>query len=487
MIPSRPAVLARVAGAALLLACAGVCAQPAFPGAEGFGAAATGGRGGAVIKVTNLNASGPGSLQAAVSTPGPRIVVFAVSGVIDGDLRIPHGDLTIAGQTAPGAGITIHGHVYTPYPTTFGNIVLRFLRVRPPMPDADWPAARHDAVQMSANRLLMFDHLDLSHGVDEILDLYEGARDITLQWSIVSFPVQGGGHPDGANHHFGMLNGPGGGRISVLNNLFAHNLRRTPALSYGPAEVINNVVYNAREAFVHNNPADGAFNLIGNTYRDGPSANLLPFFFDPENPSTPPVQYHLADNRVDHPGVFSGLVGNPFANAAFRTAYPGFYCCGIAASMFAAGAPFDFSANSGWRRPTVRGADAAYACVLARAGAWPRDLIARRAVQETTQRNGAWGNVRPPNWLTDGLVPQPAPPDGDGDGMPDAWELANGLNPGSASDVHQPMPGGYPAIETYLAALAQQLIGGGGGGGAPDTVFAAGFEPAAAPGGTACP
>jgi hypothetical protein len=84
-----------------------------------------------------------------------------------------------------------------------------------------------------------------------------------------------------------------------------------------------------------------------------------------------------------------------------------------------------------------------------------------RAVQETTQRNGAWGNVRPANWLTDGLAPQAAPPDTDGDGMPDAWEIANGLNPGSAGDVHQPMAGGYPAIETYLAALAAQLIGGG--------------------------
>jgi hypothetical protein len=70
--------------------------------------------------------------------------------------------------------------------------------------------------------------------------------------------------------------------------------------------------------------------------------------------------------------------------------------------------------------------------------------------------------------------------------MPDAWELANGLNPGSAADVHQPMPGGYPAIETYLAVLAQQRVGGGGGG-APDTLFAAGFEPAATTAATTCP
>ena len=103
----------------------------AFPGAEGFGAAATGGRGGPVLKVTNLNTSGAGSLKAALDTTGPRIVVFAVSGVIDSDIYIPHGNLTIAGQTAPGGGITIRGRLYSNYSTGIDNIIIRHVRVRP--------------------------------------------------------------------------------------------------------------------------------------------------------------------------------------------------------------------------------------------------------------------------------------------------------------------------------------------------------------------
>jgi pectate lyase len=456
-------------------------AQPAFPGAEGFAARATGGRGGTVVKVTSLAPAGPGSLQAAVNVAGPRIVVFEVSGVIEGDVRIPHGDLTIAGQTAPGGGITLLGHLYTPYPTTFGNIVIRHLRIRPPMPDAAWPPDQHDAVQFSANRLIMLDHVDISHGVDENLDLYEGARDITVQWSNISFPVQGGGHPDGANHNFGMLNGPGGGRISVHHTLFAHNRRRTPAIADGPAEVIHNVIYNAREGFVHNNPARGSFNLIGNTYRDGPSADLLPFWFDPSSIS-PPLDYFSAGNRVDHPGRYTGPIDNPFTTAGFSSAYPGFFCCGVGPGMFAAAQPFDFSAFAGHVPVTTRDTAAAYECVLALAGAWPRDVIARRSVEETANRSGSWGNHRPADWL-DGLVPESAPPDSDDDGMPDAWEHAQGLDPFSAADVHAPMPDGYSAIESWLNARAAAILPVFVGPPPPGQVFANGFEAGPSPSG----
>lgn len=461
--------------AALATAAGSTCAQPAFPGAQGFGARATGGRLGTVVKVTNLNATGAGSLQGAVNTPGARIVVFAVSGVIVGDVEIPHGNLTIAGQTAPGAGITINGHLYTPFPTTFGNIIIRHVRVRAPDPNAEWPPAQHDSVQLSANRLLMLDHVDISHAVDENLDLYDGARDITIQWSNISFPVQGGGHPDGPNHNFGMLNGPNGGRISVHHNLFVHNLRRTPALSYGPAEVVNNVAYNVREGFVHNNPADGQFNLIGNTYKDGPSATLIPFFFDPEN-DPPTAVYYSFGNAVDDPSGYTGIVNNPFINTAFANEY-GFYCCGIEASMFSATVPYDFSANMGYVPITTQAADVARGCVLALAGAWPRDLIANRSVTEATNRTGSYGNHRPANYLTSGLTPGTAPPDTDNDGMPNAWETANGLNPNSAADTHTVLSSGYPAIETYLNELARMLLPGAVD---PNVLFSNGFEEASA-------
>ncbi len=112
---------------------------PAFPGAQGFGAGASGGRGGQVYRVTNLDASGPGSLQWAADRPGARTVVFAVSGVIHSDVYIDHGNLTIAGQTAPGAGITIHGHLYSEYEFGISNIIVRHLRVRSPLSGPGWP------------------------------------------------------------------------------------------------------------------------------------------------------------------------------------------------------------------------------------------------------------------------------------------------------------------------------------------------------------
>ena len=284
-------VLLRAAAVGILLiggAAGPAAALPTFPGAQGFGAVATGGRGGQVLKVTTLAASGTGSLQWALNQAGPRIIVFAVSGVINGDVLIPHGDVTIAGQTAPGAGITIHGHLYTELGTSFGNIVIRHLRVRPPVANADWPPAQHDAIQFSTNHTIILDHVDISHAIDENFDLWGGAQDVTVQWSAITFPVYDGGHPDGPAHNYGILNGPDGGRISIHHNLFVHNKARTPALAEGPADVRNNVIYNGREGFVHHNPANGDFNVIGNYYKDGPSANLAPLWFDPENGPTVP-------------------------------------------------------------------------------------------------------------------------------------------------------------------------------------------------------
>jgi len=166
MVSLRSAISALLLSAfATTLPAAGGPPLPAFPGAQGFGAIASGGRGGDVYKVTTLAAAGVGSLQWALDRPGPRIIVFAVSGVIEGDVHIPHGDVTIAGQTAPGeAGITILGHLYTSFGAPFGNIILRHLRVRSPDPDSEWPPAQHDAIQFSTNHTMILDHVDASHG-----------------------------------------------------------------------------------------------------------------------------------------------------------------------------------------------------------------------------------------------------------------------------------------------------------------------------------
>ena len=221
----------------------------AFPGAEGFGARVSGGRGGAVIKVTSLAASGPGSLQEALDAPGPRIIVFDVSGVIAADqIRIAHGDVTIAGQTAPGAGITIKGRLTGEYDNSVGNIIIRHLRVRP---EYDGSAGEQfDGIQLSRNHHIILDHVSVTFGVDETLCLYE-ATDVTLQWSTIANGATSG-HPEG-EHNYGMINGPDGRRISVHHNLLANNKNRNPAIANGPAEVVSNVIYNARHGFVHHN------------------------------------------------------------------------------------------------------------------------------------------------------------------------------------------------------------------------------------------
>lgn len=452
-------------------------ALPAFPGAEGFGAVATGGRGGAVLKVTNLDASGTGSLQWALDQPGPRIIVFAVSGVIEGDVHIPHGDLTIAGQTAPGAGITLHGHLYTDFGSSFGNLILRHLRVRPPDPDAQWPPAQHDAIQFSTNHTMILDHVDASHGADEILDFWGGAWDVTVQWSAITYPIYD--PANGWTHHKGLINhrpcedlgncGPGdppGGRISIHHNLFVHARNRTPALSTGPADVVNNLVYNGREGFVHHNIAGGDFNLVGNVYLEGPDISLAPFWFDPENASPPiPTRYWVWDNLVEDPGTFAGRVDNPFTTPGFGTAYT-FHCCGIEASQFNAAGFFDFTSFAGYVPISTQPAAATEQRILESAGAFPRDVVNRWAATDTATRTGAWANRRPADWL-EGLTPGTPPPDLDDDGMADAWELANGLDPTDGSDHSTVLPSGYTAIEDYVNGLADQLVSG---------IFADGFE-----------
>lgn len=431
-------------------------AQPAFDGAIGFGAVATGGRGGRVIHVTTLAASGPGSLAEAARAAGARYIVFEVSGVIDGDVEIASGDVTIAGQTAPGAGITIHGHLFTPYGDATSNIVIRHLRVRPPPPNSDWPAARHDAIQFSDARRVYFDHVDVSHGVDEQVDHWNGGTEITWASSLFSFPNPSGGHPDGAHPYCIIAHdgdaGTGGGRISIVGNLFSHCRVRTPALSIGPAEAVNNVVYDAREGFVHHNPARGDFVIAGNTYVDGPSVELSPFWFDAENDPAP-TDYYLGENRVIHPGTFEGIVDDPWTTPGFASAYafePGHI--GMDQFHSVSAAP---SFTGGGYGPYARApVDEAYARVLDCAGAWPRDHVSLTAVQEARDRTGMIRNLATGDLMM-GLTATAAPADGDRDGMPDAWESMRGLDP--ASDDHGSDLGGFPAIEVYLDERADMV------------------------------
>ncbi len=422
-------------------------ATPAFPGAEGYGAVATGGRGGPAVVVTTLAARGPGSLQEALDRAGPRVVVFAVSGVIEGDIEVTRGDVTIAGQTAPGAGITLHGRLSGAYDAAVGNIVVRHLRVRPP-PRLETRAdgARHDAIQFSRNTRVLLDHVTASWASDETVDVYE-ARDLTLQDSTVEESSLTG-HPEG-RHNYGLIAGPDSARISVLRTLFAHHFRRAPAFATGPAELRGSVVYDVRDGFVHDNPAEGAFHVVGNVWKRGRSSRLVPFALEDEDPSSGDVRYVVRDNRVDDPGSLVGAVVDPFAE---RTRHPSFkdLPAGVDTGLDGPMPGMVYPARN-------LAPEEAYALVLARSGAFPRDVVTRRTVEDVRTRCGAWG-AKPPPDLLEGLRPAAPPEDTDRDGIADAWERARGLSPADAEDAKRPLEGEYTALEVYVNELAEALV-----------------------------
>jgi pectate lyase len=428
----------------------------AFPGAEGFGALVSGGRGGQVIKVTTLRPTGPGSLQEALDTPGPRIIVFAVSGVIadssgaNVQLTISEGDVTIAGQTAPGAGITIRGQLFTDYSNPPSNIVVRHLRVRPVYDGSD--PAQFDAIQFGRAQGFILDHVSVSGGADETVDLYY-ATDATVQWSAIESPAQvvleGDTMPEGK----GLINGPDGTRVSVHHTLFAHNNKRTPAIATGPAEVVNNVIYNARRGFVHNNPAAGPFNIIGNTYIAGPSVDdAASFYFDADvGTNLGTLSYYLSGNEFEGTGACAeGPTDDPWTT------------CAMDHTVGPSTRATDEHKFTGDRYVSVTATSAAEArpTVLAAAGAFPRDFITARSVEETNAGTGDYD----PRYDNDsdflaGLTPTDPPPDADEDGIDDDWEAAHGLSPADPSDAATTHPGGYPAIETYLNDLATTIAG----------------------------
>lgn len=446
-----------------------VASADAFATAQGYGAAASGGRGGAVIKVTTLDPTGPGSLQEALSTPGPRIVVFDVSGVITADeLIIPHGDITIAGQTAPGAGITIAGRLSAAYEFGVDNIILQHIRVRLANPSG--PGEQLDALQLSRCSTVILDHVSVSFGVDETIDFYE-ASNVTVQWSTIEQAATMG-HPEGS-HNYGIIQGPDGARGSYHHNLFAHNSNRNPALASGPSEVRNNVVYNVRHGFVHHNPAQEHFSITGNYYKAGGDDDLFPFFFDDEGGgASPTLQYFLAGNYIEDPGVFEGTVDNPWTEP---WVHPSFEYLNLDES-YRADADLDFSTvDPEHVAIDEQPAETAYSRVLACAGAWPRDAITRRSIDDTEAGTGVWGAMVPAD-LLEGLTPEDAPLDSDGDGMPDEWESAHGLDPQDGTD-HSAALDGYTAIEIYLADRSAAIMdpacseteGGGETGGETET------------------
>ena len=434
----------------------------AFPGAEGWGAASRGGRGGHVIKVTNLNASGPGSLAKACAAEGPRIVVFEVSGVIRGDIRITNPYITIAGQTAPGAGITVEG-VISSYNYGVHDIVIRQLRVRRRRDIG----AGGDCIQLggrgpinSGTYNIILDHLSLSWGNDEMIDLYH-AHDVTVQWCTIE-ESDDQGHSKGA-HNYGLISAAeDNGAVSVHHNLWAHHARRVPCMApyreNAASDFCNNLIYNCRGGYVddgHGVRAKSPVNLYKNYYRRGPQTQdrLYPYALSPH------MSYYVQDNYFED----WGYQGHP---RHWKWGGPD-------------RAPRWVQFNNNGREldapaktPKIELVDAkaAFELVLAKAGCWPRDRMTKRTVHEVRTKTGNWGRNAPleptDEWFLEGLTPIKAPADTDGDGLPDAWEKTHDLDFNDPADAAKIVAIGessndrhlgYSYIEFYTNELADNL------------------------------
>lgn len=456
---------------------------PAFPGAEGFGAFATGGRGGAVIYVTTTAASGPGSLQWAIDQPGARYILFKVSGLIDARIHLRRGDATIAGHTSPG-GITIRGFVTdeVPYqdqavaaPGAFAeNWILQHVRIRPGL---NGPS--DDGLRLRYTRNAIVDHVSIGNATDEAVEV-SYSNHLTIQNSILAETL--GSH----SFYGGMLinySNPAHGfaldAISIHHNLFNRIEGRLPeasreslaaAGSTMDLELSSNLYWdpNFFIALGHNTGqvTDGS----GNGYPIHYRLNAVDNHFRVRT-SFP---YGMWDDQIlretSAPGNQLHVEGNRMSRYPGRADYELFYCCNDYAQESSPDATSRLAQDMPTRHafPAITYTDAIeLAAVLPdRVGAWPRDPMDARLVDRV--RDDSFDPANPStNPYGDALLPAyagapPAPPiDSDDDGMPDWWEIERGLDPlvaGHNATTLSPL--GYTDLEVYLHDLARRVMPG---------------------------
>lgn len=438
------------AAVALLLAVAAPAraqdrAVPAFPGAEGAGAHALGGRGGRVLFVTTLADAGPGSLRAAVETPGARTILFRVSGTIRlaRPLRIREGRVTIAGQSAPGDGITLRDH---PLEVAADDVVIRYIRSRL----GDESRTEADAIWILGGRRIILDHVSASWSVDETLSASanytkpgEGFWDLTVQWSIIAESLTHSLHAKGEHGYGSLIRGGRGARISFHHNLWANHAARMPRPgNYSGPEVDpegaffdfrSNVFYNWGKGWSGYN-ADKAtlarYNFVDNAYVMGPQ-------------SQKPIAFHESDMLAK-----AWFAGNSMNGTIPDDPW----------SLVEGVAPLGYRLDAPVPMPPVTRdpAPQAYARVLAGAGASKaRDSVDARIVAGVRDRTGRQIDSQRDVGGWPDLRSATAPKDSDADGMPDAWEVAHGLDPHDPRDGNADRNGdGWTNLEEWLADAA---------------------------------
>ncbi|MBN2180662.1 MAG: hypothetical protein JW715_02015 [Sedimentisphaerales bacterium] len=433
---------------------------PAFPGAWGGGMFTTGGRGGKVIEVTNLNDSGTGSLRAAIGEQGPRIVVFRVAGIINlrSAININNPDITVAGQSAPGDGICLAGDSVN---INTHNVILRHIRVRRGKPQGGQGS---DNIGGNPEGQIIVDHCSTSWGMDENLSLYRymkpmpGGRDVklptenvTVQWCISSEALNAG------NHAFG---GTWGGRDSTFHhNLFACNTGRNPSIGMsGEFDYRNNVVYNWRHRTMDGGDETSMINAINNYYKPGPATNQNMVstiarieqrnMYSPGNRWKPGNWYPEAQPRPGKWYVAGNIVeGFPDVTSNNWNGMRG------PEEIARVNTPFE-----AWpvKQDTAM---EAFESVLAKAGA---TLPRRDAVDKRVTETVRTGKVITQNGIVNdpeevGGYPEysfstdEVPVDSDHDGMPDGWEAKYELNPNEVADGSADSDGdGYTNVEEFL-------------------------------------
>ena len=421
--------------------------QLAFPGADGFGKYASGGRGGVVYIVTNLNDDGPGSLRDGIQKHEPRIITFAVAGTIAlaSPLTIHHGNLTIAGQSAPGDGICLKNFSIA---VEADNVIIRFLRFRL----GDESKQESDAASGTKGKSnIIIDHCSMSWSTDECASFYRN-KNFTLQWCIISESLANSIHTKGEHGYGGIWGGQG---ATFHHNLLAHHTSRLPRFSgssttpNGPDELVdfrNNVVYNWQSNSTYGGEG-GRYNMVNNYYKPGPSTKPKNHWM--LNAWAPYGKFYLSGNC---------LVGNAAATKA---------------NWSVGGVKADYPDSARAIEPflvepiTMHSAERAFDLVLQHAGAsYKRDAIDQRIAHEVKTGTATYGKKH--DGIIDSQVDVGGWPilkyvhpeeDTDHDGIPDYWEEKHHLNFQDYTDATIKSSGGYyNNIEIYLNELVGDVM-----------------------------